>query len=140
MVLDTVSILLMATSRGRLSRRKWGSSTVSLRSGARGLRQPDHHVGLSQGSEGRLRQAGVEGPLGLQDPRGVQEEHLGRGLLTMPNNRKRVVWGLGVVMAIFPPTRLVQKGGFAHVGIADQGDKAAFERVFGFRLSAFGGH
>ena len=107
-----------------------------LKVGSPGLRQPDHHVGFSQGSEGRLRQAGVEGPLGLQDPRGVQEEHLGRGLIDDAQQPEAGGLGLGGGDGDFPPHQPVQQGRFAHVGIADQGDKAAFEA--GFRFSVFG--
>ena len=73
---ETVSTLLMATMRGRWSCRKWGRSTWSPEVRGPGLRQPDHHVGLVQGGEGRLHQGLVQGPLGVQDPGGVQEEQL----------------------------------------------------------------
>ena len=42
-----------------------------------GLHQPHHHVGLGKGIEGRGGQGGVERPLGVQHPRGVQEQELG---------------------------------------------------------------
>ena len=100
-----------------------------------GLRQPDHHVGLVQGREGRLHQGLVQGPFGVNDSGSVQEEQLRLRQVDDTQQPKARGLGLGRSDGQLVPHQPVQQRGFAHVGIADEGDVAAFER-----FSVFGDH
>ena len=104
-----------------------------------GLRQPDHHVGLVQGGEGRLHQGLVQGPFGVNDSGSVQEEQLRLRQVDDTQQAKARGLGLGRSDGQLVPHQPVQQRGFAHVGIADEGDVAAFER-FRFSFSVFGDH
>ena len=72
-------------------------------------------------------QGGIERPLGVQHPRGVQEQEL--GLRQVDDAQEAVPGGLGLGRGDgeLVPHQPVQEGGLAHVGEADEGDVAAFE-------------
>ena len=123
----TVSILLIATIRGRCSRRSWGRRTWSSGAGRRGSTSHTTTSASDKAVEGRGHQAGIERPLGVQHPRGVQEQEL--ALRPVDDAQEAVPGGLGLGRrdGQLLPHQPVQEGGLAHVGEAHEGDVAAFE-------------
>ena len=104
-----------------------GQEDLVVRGRGPGLHQPHHHVGFGKGIEGRGDQGGIERPLGVQHPRGVQEQELGLRQVDDPQEALPGGLGLGRGDGELFPHQPVQEGGLAHVGKADEGDIAAFE-------------
>ena len=123
----TVSILLMATIRGRCSCRRWGSRTWSSGAGRRGSTSQTTTSASERAVRAAATRAGFKRPLGVKHPRGVQEKEL--GLRRVDDTQEAVPGGLGLGRGDgeLVPHQPVQQGGFAHVGEADEGDVAAFE-------------
>ena len=95
-----------------------GQKDLVVRGRGPGLHQPHHHVGFGQGGEGRLHQAGIQRPLGVQHPRGVQKQELGLGPVDDAQEAVPGGLGLGRGDGQLVPHQPVQQGGFAHVGHA----------------------
>jgi len=61
-----------------------------------------------------------------------------RPAIAIPRTGMRVVWTLGVTMATFEPTSHVDQRGFARIGRADNGGKAAASGHCAITASSFG--
>ena len=134
--LATVSILLMATIRGRSSRRSSGRRTRSSGAGGRGSTS---HTTTSA-SERALRAAdtrpALSAPLGSSTPGVSRNRNWACGQVDDAQEAAPGGLGLGRGDGQLLPHQPVQQGGLAHVGKAHEGDVAAFEIIKHFIIIA----